>query len=77
MRLRDQIIKNLVELSHINFDKENILQESEYLGEPYQALAQDVADVLAYRWNRMTREDARFNIYQDRFTNLIEWVKKS
>ena len=75
MASRNQIIADLVEYSTLNFDKENILQEADYLGESYQALAQDVADHIAFAWNRMSREDSRFNTYQDRLENLVNWIK--
>ena len=74
---RKQIIADLAEYSSLNFDRENILQESEYLGESYQSLAQDVADHIAFAWNRMSRDDNRFNDYQDRLENLVNWVKES
>ena len=74
---RDQIIKDMIAYSTINFDKENILNESNYLGETYQSLAQDIADHMAFEWNRMTREDIRFNDFQDRIHQLITWIQKT
>ena len=74
---RDQIIKDMIAYSTINFDKENILNESNYLGETYQSLAQDIADHMAFEWNRMTREDIKFNDFQDRIHQLITWIQKT
>ena len=72
---RSQIIKDIIAYSSIDFDKENILSESDYLGETYQSLAQDIADDMAFKWNRMTRDDPRFSEFQDRIHQLIKWTK--
>lgn len=74
---KQQIVKDLAELSHINFDIENIIQEADYLGEMPRHLAQELADHLASQWNRMTREDKRFNETQDRLENLYRFIKKA
>ena len=68
-------IDNIVEFSHINFDKENIIAESEYYNLPIQSIAQEVADQLAFKWNRMSRDDPKFNEYQDRLHTLLAWIK--
>jgi len=71
------IAKDIAELSTINFDKENILAESNYLGCLYQELATEVSDILAFKHNRMTRSEPDFNKIQKRFINLVNWVKNS
>jgi len=73
---KQQIVKDLAELSHINFDIENIIQEADYLGEMPRHLAQELADHLAFQWNRMTRDDKGFNETQDRLENLYKFIGK-
>jgi len=70
------IIQDLVNYSTINFDKENILQESDYLGCTYQELAQDVSDAMAFEWNRMTRDDPKFNEFQERIRSINIWIRE-
>lgn len=73
---KQQIVNNLVELSHVNFDIENIIQEADYLGENPRYLAQEVADHLAFQWNRMTRQNPKFNATQDRLENLYRFIRR-
>jgi len=70
MSSRQQIVKDLVELSHRNFDIENIIQEAEYLGEEPRHLAQEVANLLA----QVAKAD-KFSELQDRLENLHRFIK--
>ena len=67
---KQQIVSDLVELSHRNFDIENIIQEAEYLGEEPRHLAQEVANLLA----QVTRQEDKFNETQDRLENLYRFI---
>ena len=74
--LRAQAIKDIIELGNTNSDKANILAASKELGDSsYKSLAQDVADHIGFKWNRMTRDDPKFNEYQDRLHQLVRWVR--
>lgn len=70
-------IQELVEYSDIDFDRTNIQQEADRLGVSWQTLAQEIADIIAYRWNRMTRDEDDFNQSQDRLMALHRWIKRS
>ena len=70
--MRQQIIKNLVELSHRNFDIENIIQEADYLGEEPRHLAQDVAHLLA-----QVKQEDKVSELQDRLENLHRFIKRT
>jgi len=70
---KQQIVSNLAELSHRNFDIENIIQEADYLGEEPRHLAQEVANLLA----QVTRQEDKFNETQDRLENLYRFINKA
>jgi len=67
---KQQIVSDLAELSHRNFDIENIIQEADYLGEEPRHLAQEVANLLA----QVTRKEDKFNETQDRLENLYRFI---
>lgn len=67
---KQQIVSDLVELSHRNHDIENIIQEADYLGEEPRHLAQEVANLLA----QVTRQEDKFNETQDRLENLYRFI---
>ena len=71
----DQTIKDLVEYSTLAYDIRQIETEADYFGEDPKTMAQDVVDHLAFQWNRMTRQDPKFNDYQDRIERLHEYLK--
>ena len=70
---KQQIVSNLAELSHRNFDIENIIQEADYLGEEPRHLAQEVANLLA----QVPRQEDKFNETQDRLENLYRFINKA
>ena len=67
---KQQIVRDLAELSHRNFDIENIIQEADYLGEEPRHLAQEVANLLA----QVTKKEDKFNETQDRLENLYRFI---
>ena len=69
---KQQIVSDLAELSHRNFDIENIIQEADYLGEEPRHLAQEVANLLA----QVTRKEDKFNETQDRLENLYRFIRR-
>jgi len=76
MYTRAQMLSDLIELSTINFDINNIIQEADHFGEEPRTLARDVADGVAFRWNRMSRDEAEFNSLQARLENLQKFINK-
>lgn len=72
----DQTISDLVEYSTLAYDLRHIEEEADYFGEDPKILAQDVVDHLAFQWNRMTRQDPKFNNHQARIKQLHEYLKE-
>lgn len=64
----NRAIEDLVDLSTVNFDRENILAESEYFGSTYQQIARDVLEQLS---NKPQNDPG----LQERINNLINWIK--
>ena len=72
----DQTVSDLVEYSTLAYDIRQIESEADYFGEDPKIMTQDVVDYMAFLWNRMTRQDLKFNDYQNRLKQLHEYLKE-
>jgi hypothetical protein len=72
----DTAVLELVEYSTLNFDIRQLESEANYFGTDPIYLAQDMFDLIAFRWNRMTRQDSKFNEYQARLEQLNKYITK-
>ena len=68
-----QCVNDLVKLSTINFDKENILTQADYFGCSYQELTKAVTKAMAKElaWSQLKTDDR--TELEKRFKNLNLW----
>ena len=72
----EKTVVELIDYSTLGFDIRQIEAEADYHGADPIHLAQDVADLMAFRWNRMTRQEPKFNEYQERLKQLHNYIAR-
>jgi hypothetical protein len=72
----NKTIVELVDYSTFGYDIRQLEAEADYFGADPIHVAQDMSDLIAFRWNRMTRQDTKFNKYQKRLKQLHKYITK-
>lgn len=72
----EKTVVELVDYSTLGFDIRQIEAEADYHGTDPIHLAQDMADLIAFRWNKMSGREPKFNEYLARLNQLHNYIAK-
>lgn len=75
-RTYDATVLDLVDYSTLGFDIRQLEAEADYFGVDPIHLAQDMADLIAFRWNKMSGREPKFNEYLARLNQLHNYIAK-